>query len=127
MRYSLALLAALVLNATANLLIKAAARQFEAAGGVLLGGASGAVRLVATSPTFIAGIICFALNVLAYMYALQKLPISLAYPIMVTCGFAIIVIVAGVWMGERLQFVQWMGVVLMLLGVWLVSTAVTTR
>ena len=127
MRYSLALLAALVLNATANLLIKAAARQFAATGGVLAGGLAGAVRMAATNWLFVAGIVCFALNVLAYMYALQKLPISLAYPIMVTCGFAIIVIVAGVWMGERLQFVQWMGVVLMLLGVWLVSTAVTTR
>lgn len=123
MRYVAALIAALVLNATANLLIKAAARSMEGSGGLLAGGLAPAARLVATNWLFILGVICFGLNLLAYLYSLQRLDISLAYPIMVSCGYAIIVVVAR-FMGERLAAVQWVGVGLMLVGVWLVGTSV---
>ena len=70
------------------------------------------------------GLICFGLNLVAYQYALQKMQISIAYPIMVTCGYVIIVVVAGMKMGERLVPVQWVGVGLILVGVWLVGTSV---
>ncbi len=123
MRYVAALVAALVLNATANLLIKAAARSMESSGGLLAGGLVPAARLVATNWLFILGVICFMLNLLAYLYSLQRMDISLAYPIMVSCGYAIIVVVAR-FMGERLAAVQWVGVSLMLAGVWLVGTSV---
>jgi multidrug transporter EmrE-like cation transporter len=46
----------------------------------------------------------------------------MAYPIMVSAGFAIIVIVAGLYLHERLNFLQWAGVVLILTGVWLVAS-----
>ena len=123
MRYVAALVAALVLNATANLLIKAAARSMESSGGLLAGGLVPAARLVATNWLLILGVICFMLNLLAYLYSLQRMDISLAYPIMVSCGYAIIVVVAR-FMGERLAAVQWVGVSLMLVGVWLVGTSV---
>jgi multidrug transporter EmrE-like cation transporter len=122
-RYVAALIAALVLNATANLLIKAAARSIEDSGGLLSGGVVAAARLVATNWLFIVGVICFGLNLLAYLYSLQRLDISLAYPIMVSCGYAIIVVVAR-FMGERLAAAQWVGIGLMLVGVWLVGTSV---
>lgn len=120
MKYFVALIAALVLNATANLLIKASAGQsagVEASGGGLVG----AVLRLATNIPFLVGLVCFGLNLVAYQYALQKFQISIAYPIMVTCGYVIIVIVAGWKMGERLVPVQWVGVALILIGVWLVS------
>ncbi len=66
------------------------------------------------------GLVCFGLNLVAYQFALQRLPISMAYPIMVTGGYAIIVVVAGL-MGERMVPAQWVGVALILLGVGLVS------
>jgi len=53
--------------------------------------------------------------------ALQKLPISVAYPIMTTCGFVVIVMVAGLMLGERLTVMQWVGVAAILLGVLLVA------
>jgi drug/metabolite transporter (DMT)-like permease len=40
---------------------------------------------------------------------------------MVTGGFAIIVVVAGVMLGERLSAPQWAGVAAILLGVFLVA------
>jgi len=127
LRYIVALVAALLLNASANLLIKAAATKLSERGDLLANGLFAAVRSVSLSGLFIAGIVCFALNLLAYLYALQRLPISLGYPIMVTCGYAIIVVVAGLKMGEHLQPVQWAGVLLMLLGVWLVGGNVVAR
>ena len=66
--------------------------------------------------------VCFAANLLCYMYALQRLPISVAYPIMVTAGFAIIVVVAGIYLHERLAVSQWIGVVMIMVGVWLVAS-----
>jgi multidrug transporter EmrE-like cation transporter len=59
--------------------------------------------------------------VVFYAYALQKLPISVAYPIMVACGFAIIVTVAGWVLHERLSPWQWVGVLAILVGVFLVA------
>ncbi len=123
MRYFAALTAALVLNATANLLIKASAVQ-PAATGASAAGPLGTARALATNIPFLLGLICFGLNLVAYQYALQKLQISIAYPIMVTCGYVIIVVVAGARMGERLEAVQWAGVGLILVGVWLVSAYV---
>ncbi len=127
MRYFVVLIVALILNASANLLIKAAASRLAASGDVLAGGVVPAVKAVASSGLFMLGLICFALNLLAYLYALQKLQISLAYPIMVTCGYAIIVVIASWKMGESLVPVQWVGIGLMLLGVWLVGSGVNGR
>lgn len=123
MRYFVALVVALILNATANLLIKASAMNSDG-GGVLAGGAVGAIKALLTNVPFLVGLICFGLNLVAYQFALQKMQISIAYPIMVTCGYVIIVVVAGMKMGERLAPVQWAGVVLILAGVWLVSSHV---
>jgi small multidrug resistance pump len=126
-RHIVALVAALVLNATANLLIKASAMG-PAGGGVLAGGPAGVIKAIATNWLFVVGLICFGLNLVAYQYALQKLQISIAYPIMVTCGYVIIVLVASTStrMHERLVPMQWAGVVLILVGVILVSAYVKT-
>jgi multidrug transporter EmrE-like cation transporter len=74
-----------------------------------------------TNWVLILGLFCFATNVILYTYALKGLPISVAYPIMVTVGFAIIVIVAGLYLDEHPTRWQWLGVTLILIGVWLVA------
>ena len=123
-KYVLALMVALVLNATANLMIRFGMRAID----LELGGASlfadgpwGLVRLLLRHWVVLAGITCFALNVVFYAFALQKLQISAAYPIMVTGGFVIIVVVAGLMLQERLSVAQWVGVAAILLGVVLVA------
>ena len=64
---------------------------------------------------------CFALNAVCYMYALQSpaLKISLAYPIMVGGGFALIALVARFHpaLKESLTMGQYVGVALVLAGV----------
>lgn len=119
MRYAIALVLALLLNATANLMMK-----FGAVGRrplVLDRGPGPLISSVLANWTLIAGITLFAANVVLYTYALTRIPISLAYPIMVGSGFAIIAVVASIWLSEALSVHQWAGIVFILLGVWLVA------
>jgi multidrug transporter EmrE-like cation transporter len=125
MRYALALAIALTLNAAANLLMKAGMKPIEQAGGVLKDGLWVAVRTVLTTAPLVIGLACFALNAAFYMYALQsrKLPISIAYPIMVGGGYALIALIAH-WhpaLRESLNWGQKLGVALVLLGVFVIA------
>jgi len=125
MQHVIALCVALVLNAVANLLMKMGSAKVEAAGGFLAGGTVGAVRTLLSTPVLLAGLVCFGLNVFLYMYALQSkvLKISIAYPIMVGGGYAIIAITAAFWpsLRERLTVGQWLGVALVLAGVVIIA------
>ena len=123
-KYGAALAVALFLNAAANLMIKFGMRGIDlelAGAGPLDDGIFGLVRLLLRHWVVIVGIGCFAANVVFYAYALQKLPISAAYPIMVTGGFAIIVVVASFMLQERLTVLQWVGVGAIMVGVLLVA------
>jgi multidrug transporter EmrE-like cation transporter len=124
LKYAIALVVALTLNATANLLIKFGMRAIDlelAGAGLLDGGLGGLVRLLIRHWVVLLGLLCFASNLVFYAYALQKVPISVAYPVMVITGFAIIVVVAGNVLHERLTVAQWVGVGAILVGVTLVA------
>jgi len=123
-KYAIALVVALLLNASANLMIRFGMRAVDldlGGAGLLDQGILGGVRLLLRHWVLLAGIGCFALNVGFYAYALRKMPISVAYPIMVTVGFVIIVVVAGMFLKERLTAWQWAGVAAVLIGVSLVA------
>lgn len=130
MKYLLALLIALVLNASANLLMKIGMKSVAASGGVLREGAVAAVRIVVTSGPLVIGLACFALNAAFYMYALQSktLKISIAYPIMVGGGYALIALVARFHpaLAERLTWSQTLGVALVLVGIILIAAQTQT-
>ena len=121
MQYVFALVVALVLNATANLLMKIGMKSVQQSGGILRDGVAAAVKTVITDATLMAGLICFAVNALFYMYALQSkaLKISIAYPIMVGGGFALIAVIARLHplLSERLTWGQMAGVLLVLVGI----------
>ena len=124
MKYAIALVVALVLNAAANLMIRFGMKAMDAqldGAGIMDGGVPGLIRLLLQNWILLVGLTCFALNVVFYAYALQKLPISMAYPIMVTGGFVIIVTVAGLMLKERLSMIQWVGVAAIFIGVTLVA------
>jgi multidrug transporter EmrE-like cation transporter len=123
-KYAIALVVALLLNSAANLMIKFGMRGLDealAGAGLLDGGVAGLVKLLLRNWLLLVGLLCFAANVVFYAFALQKLPISIAYPIMTVCGFAIIVTVAGFLLKERLTLWQWVGVGAILVGVLLVA------
>ena len=125
MRYLIALLIAMTFNAVANLLIKVGMKSVDASGGLFKDGAAAAFKTVWTSAPLLVGLTCFALNAVFYMYALQSrsLKISLAYPIMVGGGFALIAVIARLHpaLAERLTLGQVLGVGLVLIGIVLIA------
>lgn len=126
MRHMIALALALTLNAAANLMMKVGSGRFNASGLNTDPGLRTLLAAVAQNWVLILGLLCFAVNVLFYAYALRApfLPVSIAYPIMVGAGFAIIAVVAWWFLGERMSAMQWVGVVMILVGVILVAREV---
>ena len=114
------LVVALVLNATANLMIKAGVRTLPQQVPLIE-----TLKAAVANPWWlIGGVLCFGLNLAAYGYALHKLPVSWAYPIMVSVSYAIIVCGAAVWFNERLTPRQMVGVAVILAGVWIVASGI---
>jgi multidrug transporter EmrE-like cation transporter len=114
---------ALILNACANLLIKFSNVQRAASSAPPAGGIAGVFQTYLTVP-FLAGLICFGLNLLFYTQALKRLPLALAYPLMVSLGYLIIIAVSSFILphyfpGERLTAARYVGAGLMLGGLWL--------
>lgn len=127
MKHVVALIVALLLNAIANLLMKVGARGVHQSGGFLAGGIGSAASAFLAHPVLIIGLICFGLNAVFYMYALQSpaLKISLAYPIMVGGGYALIAVVAH-WhpaLNESLTWGQKIGIVAVLAGIVLIAVS----
>ncbi|HOB73344.1 MAG TPA: SMR family transporter [Phycisphaerae bacterium] len=122
MKYWIALVLALTLNATANLMMKFGSVGMKASLQATprrdLGTLAG---ILAQNWVLVLGLFFFAANVVLYTYALQVIKISVAYPIMVTVGFAIIAVIAWRYLGESLSPAQWAGIGLILVGVYLVA------
>ncbi len=107
----IALIIALILNAAANILLKA--------GSTALTGSLSFATLVRalTDPYLMGGIVLFALNVICYSYALSRLPLSLAYPTMIIGGLLIVTTASIIIFGESLSYLQAAGIALIVFGV----------
>ena|SRR5687768_7806239 len=121
MKYGIALFMALTLNAAANLMMKFGVERLKASGVSMQQGFIPLGAAIISNWVLMLGLCCFASNVVLYTFALKAFPISVAYPIMVSGGFAIISIVAWMYLGETLSYAQWTGMALILVGVWLVA------
>ena len=116
-----ALVFALIANATANVLIRwgmkdaevSLVRPVEAVKGILLNG------------RVMAGIVLFALNVVAYAFALSRIRVSVAYPLMTSLGLVIVMGLSVAFLGEKVTTVQMLGTALILGGVVMVASQMT--
>jgi len=103
------LVLALVLNASANILLKVA---------------SGNISLkfwdLITNWSLIFGLLFFALNVIFYTIALSKINLSIAYPVMTVGGILIITTASFFYLGESITVKQLFGVLLLIVGLILV-------
>jgi small multidrug resistance pump len=126
MKHVIALLLALTLNATANLMMKVGSGRFSVSGLSNDPGLRSLTSTLTQNWVLILGLLFFATNVVFYAYALRApfLPVSMAYPIMVGGGFAIIAVIAWWFLGERMSAMQWAGVIMILAGVILVAREV---
>lgn len=117
---SLALiLIAVILGAAAQLMLKAGANAvgtFAFDPGTL---AAAALKL-AVEPRVLAGIALYAASLVAWILALSRVEVSIAYP-MVALGYVITVLAAWWWLGESVTPLRLTGVALIVLGVVVVA------
>ena len=114
----IALVFALVANATANVLIRWGMKDLQ----LNLAEPVQTVRGILLNGRVMGGIALFAANVLAYAFALNKLRLSVAYPVMTSVGLVIVMVLSYVLLGERITGIQLVGTALILGGVALVAS-----
>ena len=113
-----ALVFALVANATANVLIRWGMKDLA----LDLSQPVQTLRGIVLNGRVMGGIVLFACNVLAYAFALSKLRLSVAYPVMTSVGLVIVMVLSFALLGERITPVQLLGTALILGGVVLVAS-----
>jgi multidrug transporter EmrE-like cation transporter len=108
------------LNAAAQLLLKVATRplaHFSDFNADTLGSSAG---ILFKSPSFWAGMVCYATSVCVWLAALSKAPVSTAYP-MLSLGYVVVAAVSVLWLGESMGPAKVLGIALICAGVILVS------
>jgi multidrug transporter EmrE-like cation transporter len=103
---------AVVFNGVANVLMKKGMT-----GAVVGGGPTAMIKHYLTSWPLVVGLVLFAINIVAYTQALARLPLSVAYPIMVALTGLIVIFGSHVLFKEAIGWFQWVGYALIIVGV----------
>jgi multidrug transporter EmrE-like cation transporter len=112
-------LAGVLLNAAAQLLLKAGTNRigefaFSLENVVPVG------LKVASSPFVLGGLACYAVSVVVWILALSRVPVSVAYP-MLSIGYIVNAVAAWLLFGESLAAQKLVGIGFIVVGVWLVA------
>jgi multidrug transporter EmrE-like cation transporter len=104
-----------LLNAAAQLLIKAGTRVLGVID-VQAGALAGSAVSVATQPFVLAGLACYVFSVGIWIAALSRVEVSVAYP-MLSLGYIVNMIAAWALFGEALTPAKVAGTLIILVGV----------
>lgn len=113
------LMAGVLLNATAQLLLKAGTNAL----GVITftrDNWAGVAWQMATQAHFIAGVACYVLSLVVWIVGLSRVPVSMAYPLL-SLGYVINAVAAHYLLGEAVTPGRWLGIGFIIAGVWLVA------
>ncbi len=113
------ILAGVLLNATAQLLLKAGTNAL----GVITPTAANVLPLagvIATNPHFLGGFACYGISVLIWILALSRVPVGIAYP-MLSIGYVVNALAAWYLFGEALTSGRWLGIGFVIIGVYLLA------
>jgi multidrug transporter EmrE-like cation transporter len=108
------------LNAAAQLLLKVATRPLAHFSDFSADTMGSSVGILLKSPSFWAGMVCYAASVCVWLAALSKAPVSTAYP-MLSLGYVVVAAVSVLWLGESMGPAKVLGIALICAGVILVS------
>ena len=108
------------LNAAAQLLLKVATRPLAHFADFSADTLGSSVGILFKSPSFWAGMVCYAASVCVWLAALSKAPVSSAYP-MLSLGYVVVAAVSVLWLGESMGPAKVLGIALICAGVVLVS------
>jgi multidrug transporter EmrE-like cation transporter len=113
------ILTGVLLNAAAQLLLKAGARSLAGIDFVLANGTLIAGR-IAQSPAILVGLVCYAISVVVWILALASVEVSVAYP-MLSIGYVVNALAAWWLFGENVTLMRVAGMLVIITGVWLVA------
>jgi small multidrug resistance pump len=116
MLYMLLLGLGVLANVVAQFLLKSTMRGYDVFGSGLLRGVLG----IFAKPFFWLSIACYGLGFLFYTVALTKLELSKAYPVSSAAAVVLLVAVSVVFLKESLNPLKLVGLVLCVLGIFLV-------
>jgi len=74
-----------------------------------------------SSPWFLAAILVYGINIIAFAKALDRLPVSIAYPIFAAIGFSLVVLAGTLIFGERFSLSQMFGLSFIVAGIMIMS------
>lgn len=112
-------LAGVLLNAAAQLLLKAGTNAI----GAFAFSADNLVPVgikVASNPFIVSGLGCYAVSVVVWIMALSRVEVSLAYP-MLSIGYVVNAVAAWYLFGEALSAQRMIGIGTIIVGVFLVA------
>ncbi len=113
------LLTGVVLNAIAQLLLKAGTNVL----GVITVTRDNwfdQFSRMALEPHFLLGAACYGVSLVVWIIGLSRVPVSVAYP-MLSIGYVINAIAAHYLLGESVTAARWAGIGFIIVGVWLVG------
>ncbi|MDP1651128.1 MAG: SMR family transporter [Rhodocyclaceae bacterium] len=113
------ILAGVLLNAAAQLLLKAgtnAVGHFE----FHLDNVLPVGLKLAFQPFIVGGMVCYAVSLVVWIMALSRVPVSIAYPLL-SIGYVVNAFVAWQWFGEPLATQKLLGIGFIVVGVFLVA------
>jgi multidrug transporter EmrE-like cation transporter len=113
------LITGVLLNAAAQLLLKAGTNVMGVITLTRDGWMDTLVRMATTGP-FIAGVALYGVSLLVWIMGLSRVPVSMAYPLL-SLGYVINAVAAHYVFGEAVSATRWVGIAIIILGVWLVA------
>ena len=115
----LLILTGVLLNATAQLLLKAGTNSV----GTFSFSASNLLPVglkLATEPHILGGLTCYVISVVVWIMALSRVDVSIAYP-MISIGYVVTALAAWWLFGEALTVERMVGIGVIIIGVFLVT------
>ncbi|HEY6452951.1 MAG TPA: SMR family transporter [Steroidobacteraceae bacterium] len=113
------ILTGVLLNAVAQLLLKAGARAIADVP-LAFGNSWTLVERIAINPPILAGLVCYGVSVVVWILALSRVEVSVAYP-MLSIGYVVNAVAAWMLFGEDLNTARLAGIGVIIVGVWLVA------
>jgi multidrug transporter EmrE-like cation transporter len=113
------LIAGVLLNACAQLLLKAGTNRIGEFAFAMENVLPIGTR-IATSPPILAGLACYVVSVVVWILALSRVPVSVAYP-MLSIGYIVNALAAWWLFGESLSAQKLVGIGFIIVGVYLVA------
>ncbi|OEE68516.1 multidrug transporter [Enterovibrio norvegicus] len=109
MKY-LILIAGILANASASILIKYAVSNSSGIG-------QSFYQKFLLNPTLIGGVILYGVAFLLYTIALSKFPLNIAHPLLTSGSIAMVAFASVVGFGEKMSYLNMIGVLLIIIGV----------